>query len=263
MKTTIEEAVSLSITSSYFEKLKNNLSVDVAIVGGGPSGLVAAYYLSKNGKKVALFEREGTLGGGMWGGAMMFNKIAITKTALSILEEFNIPYTKSKGSNIYIADSITSTSSIIYHAAFAGASIFNFFSVEDIVLKKNRVSGIVVNWGPVHKLSLHVDPMVVSSKIVVDSTGHPCEITKILTKKNSIKLNTPSKNIAGEKSLSIKIAEKDTVKNTGEIFPGLFIAGMAANNVIGSYRMGPIFSSMLISGKKAAKQIETLLNKKK
>ncbi len=36
----MEQIVSSGIIDSYFEKLKSNLSVDVAIVGGGPSGIV-------------------------------------------------------------------------------------------------------------------------------------------------------------------------------------------------------------------------------
>jgi thiamine thiazole synthase len=43
----MEKIVSLGIIDSYFQKLKDNLSIDCAIVGGGPSGLVAAYYLAK------------------------------------------------------------------------------------------------------------------------------------------------------------------------------------------------------------------------
>ncbi|MEG2755540.1 MAG: FAD-dependent oxidoreductase, partial [Mucinivorans sp.] len=54
----METVVSRSIVESYFGKLKNNLEIDAAVVGGGPSGLVAAYFLAKAGKKVALFERK-------------------------------------------------------------------------------------------------------------------------------------------------------------------------------------------------------------
>ena len=46
----MEQIVSTGIIDSYFAKLKSNLSIDVAIVGGGPSGIVAAYYLAKAGK---------------------------------------------------------------------------------------------------------------------------------------------------------------------------------------------------------------------
>ena len=64
----IETQVSKGIVSTYFDKLQRNLDIDVAIVGGGPSGIVAAYYLAKAGLKVAQFDRKLSPGGGMWGG---------------------------------------------------------------------------------------------------------------------------------------------------------------------------------------------------
>lgn len=54
----IETQVSKGIINTYFEKLQSNLDLDVAIVGGGPSGIVAAYYMAKAGLKVALFEAQ-------------------------------------------------------------------------------------------------------------------------------------------------------------------------------------------------------------
>ena len=78
----IETKVSKGIISTYFEKLERNLDLDVAIVGGGPSGIVAAYYLAKAGLKVAQFDRKLAPGGGMWGGAMMFNQIVIQEEAI-------------------------------------------------------------------------------------------------------------------------------------------------------------------------------------
>ena len=88
----IETQVSKGIISTYFDKLQRNLQLDVAIVGGGPSGIVAAYYLAKTGLKTALFDRKLSPGGGMWGGAMMFNQIVIQEEALHIVKDFNISY---------------------------------------------------------------------------------------------------------------------------------------------------------------------------
>jgi thiamine thiazole synthase len=49
--------------------------------------------------------------------------------------------------------------------------------------------------------------------------------------------------------------ELQTVENTREVYPGLYVSGMAANAVYGGYRMGPVFGGMLLSGRKAAEEI--------
>lgn len=49
-----------------FDKLNRNISVDVAIVGGGIAGITTAYLLSKSGKSVALLE-DGYIGSGETG----------------------------------------------------------------------------------------------------------------------------------------------------------------------------------------------------
>ena len=58
-----------------------------------------------------------------------------------------------------------------------------------------------------------------------------------------------------------EIGEKEIVDNTGEVYPGLLAIGMAANAVVGSPRMGPIFGGMLLSGRKAAGLAVDLLKK--
>src|SRR3954467_6158389 len=46
-----------------YPKLTEDISVDVAIVGAGITGITAAYLLSKEGLKVALVEAGGVLNG--------------------------------------------------------------------------------------------------------------------------------------------------------------------------------------------------------
>ena len=250
----MEKIVSAGIVESYFDKLRRNLVLDVAIVGGGPSGLVAAYYLAKAGRRVALFERKLAPGGGMWGGAMMFNDIVVQSDALPILEELGVSYRHYRG-DAYLVDSVHSTAALIYAATRAGATIFNCYSVEDVVFKDERVAGLVVNWAPVIREGMHVDPLVIMATAVLEGTGHDCAIARLVARKNGVRLNTPTGEVIGERSLSIEEAERTTVENTKEIYPGLFVSGMAANGVSGSFRMGPIFGGMLLSGKKAAQMI--------
>ena len=47
-------------------------------------------------------------------------------------------------------------------------------------------------------------------------------------------------------------AENKILDNTKEVYPGVVVAGMAANAVYGPLRMAPIFGGMLLSGKRAA-----------
>lgn len=250
----MEYMISKGIIDSYFEKFKKILDVDVAIVGGGPSGLIAAYYQAKRKQRVVLFERKLAPGGGMWGGAMMFNDIIVQHDAIPILQELGVefkPYTEE----LYVVDSIQATSALIFQASRAGAILLNCISVEDVVLHDEKVSGVVINWAPVHREKMHVDPIIVTANAVLDATGHDCEVARILERKNGIKLDTPTGSVMGERSMNVDEAERTTIVNTKEIFPGLFVSGMAANGVNGSFRMGPIFGGMLLSGKKVAEAI--------
>ena len=48
-----EIIISKAIIEGYTQELLNYLEVEVAIVGAGPSGLAAGYYLAKKGIKTA------------------------------------------------------------------------------------------------------------------------------------------------------------------------------------------------------------------
>ena len=253
-----EVIISKSIIESYKEKLVSVLDVDVAIVGAGPSGLVCAYYLAKMGRKVVLFEKKLSLGGGMWGGGMMFNVIVVQEKAKKILDGFSIR-SKKYSENYYVADSVESVCSLGYHASNAGAVIINGVFAEDVMVKENRVCGLVINWSAVEVAGLHVDPLTIKAKVVVDSTGHPCEVVKVVERKSGLALSTETGKVLGEKSMWADAAEDIILSNTKEICPGLYVCGMAANAVFGSPRMGPIFGGMLLSGKKAAEMIGKIL----
>lgn len=247
----IEQKVSKGIISSYFNKLEENLNLDVAIVGGGPSGIVAAYYLAKAGLKVAQFDRKLSPGGGMWGGAMMFNQIVVQEEAMDIVKEFGINY-EAYTDNLYVMDSVESTAALLYHAVHAGATIFNCYSVEDVIFKNNVVNGVVVNWTPVLREGMHVDPLNILAKCVIDGTGHDSEMCRTVARKNGIRLATDTGAVVGERSLDVVSGEAEVVNGTKEIYPGLYVCGMAASAVSGTPRMGPIFGGMLMSGKKVA-----------
>jgi thiamine thiazole synthase len=249
-----EIVVSKAIIERFTEKMLQSTEVDIAIVGGGPSGLVAAYYLASAGKKVVLFERKLSLGGGMWGGGMMFNEIVIQDEAREILDLFGVR-TRKYQEGYYTADAIEAVTTICSQAARAGATIFNCMSGEDVMIREGRVTGLVINWSPVEMAGLHVDPLTIAAKNVIDTTGHATEVLKVIERKADMTLATPSGKLMGERSMWADKAERLTMENTRQICPGVYVAGMSANAAFGGPRMGPIFGGMLLSGRKVAELI--------
>ena len=256
MGQTFEHTITKGILDRFQEKLYSHLDVDTAIVGAGPSGLVAASYLTRAGKKVAIFESKLAPGGGMWGGAMLFSALVVQKEALSVLDDLDVKY-REYNEELVTADSVETTAALIHRACDSGTALFNGLCVEDVMMNEegSRINGLVVNWNSVRRLEMHVDPITINARTVLDATGHPSEICRTAAAKNNIRLNTPTGGISGEMSLNARQGERLTVEHTGSPFPGLYVSGMAANGVHGGFRMGPIFGGMLLSGKKAAELI--------
>ena len=245
----------VEITSIIFKRFskdfKNCFKLDVAIAGAGPAGLVAAKYLAEAGKKVAVFEKKLSVGGGMWGGGMTFPVIVVQEDSKDLLVDAKVKIF-DEGKGYYSASSIEAVNKLCSSAIDAGVKIFNAVSVEDVLLdEKKKVNGFVINWSAVEKAGLHVDPLSIKARFCVDATGHQAEVCRVVFKKCGF-LHTKSGGLEEEKSMNAEAGEKAVVENTKEVYPGLFVAGMCANAVYGSHRMGPIFGGMLLSGKKAA-----------
>ena len=257
-----ELKISQAIIESYSKKLLDSLDIDVAIAGAGPSGLVCAYYLAKAEKKVAIFERKLSVGGGIWGGGMMFNEIVLQSKAKRIFDELNIK-TRRYQQDYYLADSVQAASGLCFAALNAGARIFNLVTVEDVMVRSSRVCGLVLNWSAVDIAKLHIDPLTIRAKYVVDATGHDADIVRIVQEKSRIKLNTKTGKTAGQRSMWADVAEDTIVKNSGPVCSGLYVCGMAANAVFGGPRMGPIFGGMVLSGKKVANSLIKTLSIKR
>jgi thiamine thiazole synthase len=129
---------------------------------------------------------------------------------------------------------------------------------DDLILREeNRVAGVVINWTPVQTLPRQitcVDPVALETKLVIDATGHDaCVVTK-LEERGLIKT-------VGYGAMWVERSEDLVVEHTGEVHPGLVVAGMAVSTVYGLPRMGPTFGAMLLSGKKAAEIALKILKK--
>lgn len=244
-----EVTISRAILSEQHKIMTDYLDLDCAVVGGGPSGITCAALLAQKGIKVALIEKKLSIGGGMWGGGMMFPRIVVQEEAKRLLDHFGIKYREyEKG--YYVASSVEAVSKTLAAACDAGAEVFNLTTVEDVVIKgDNRVSGLVINWTVVEMAGLHIDPLTLRTKMTVDATGHDSMIAHMIRNKGG------ALEIRGEGFMWAERAENNILGHTKEVFPGLIVTGMAANAVGGETRMGPIFGGMFLSGEKAADMI--------
>jgi len=242
-----EIEISRTIIEQFHSKLLDCLDNDVVIVGAGPAGLTAAYYLAKNGIKTTVLEKRLSIGGGIWGGAAGYNVIVVEDS--TILGVMGVA-TQKKG-DLYRADAVEFATVLGYQAKKAGARILNLMEAEDIIVKQDCVKGVVVNSATIRASGLMVDPFCIAGKYVIDATGHPAEVVRM------IKARRPEILSAGlrEGFMDAEEAEVAVVEKTGEIYPGLYVAGMSVCTVFGLPRMGPIFGGMLKSGQKAAELI--------
>ena len=101
-----------------------------------------------------------------------------------------------------------------------------------------------------------VDPLALKSEVVIDATGHKAEVARIAREKLNLKIPFPK-----EGSMWASEAEKATIRNTREVYPGLVVCGMASNSIGGLPRMGPLYGAMFLSGVKAAKLTLEKFNK--
>ena len=244
-----EVVISRAILEEQNTVMMDYLDLDCAVVGAGPAGLTAAAYLAEAGIKTGVIEKKLSVGGGMWGGGMMFPRIVVQDEARPILDKFGISY-KEYQENYYVASSVEAVSHLTAAACDAGAEFFNVTMVEDVVVKGDgRVSGLVINWTAVEMAHLHIDPLTLRTKYTIDATGHDSTVAHQVKNKGG---NLP---IAGEGFMWADRAEANILEHTKEVFPGLIVAGMASNAVAGETRMGPIFGDMFLSGRRAAELV--------
>jgi thiazole-adenylate synthase len=247
-----ESKISRFIVEETMKDWMDLVESDVVIVGAGPSGMTAAYYLAKAGLKTVVFERRLGFGGGIGGGAMQFHRLVIEEPADEVLQEFGVRL-KKVDEGVYVVDAAEFMAKLASKAIDAGAKMILGVTVDDVIFREDppRVAGVAVEWTATQMSGLHVDPLFISAKAVVDATGHDAEVISVAARK------LPELNISvpGEKSAYSEVAEQLVVDNTGPVAPGLYAAGMAVCEVKSLPRMGPIFGAMVLSGKRVAELI--------
>jgi thiamine thiazole synthase len=179
------------------------------------------------------------------------NKVTVRAPAQELLSALGVPLTAVQP-GLFVADGPHACAKLIASACDAGVHVLNLTTVDDVVLREgNRVAGAVVNWAPVEALPRQitcVDPVALRSQVVIDATGHDAVVARKLADRGLLEL-------AGFSGMWVERSEDAVVEMTGEVHPGLVVAGMAVASTYGLPRMGPTFGAMLLSGRRAAEVV--------
>ena len=187
---------------------------------------------------------------------MTMNEVAIQAEALPVIERLNVRRVEVSD-GLFTVDAMELASALCLHAVQSGATILNMIYVEDLCIHQGAVSGVVVNrmMGPT---PLPVDPMTLMAPAVVDATGHETILVELLQKRGLLEDANIARRL-GDGPMNAVDGERFVVDHVGEVYPGLWICGMAVCATYGGPRMGPIFGGMLLSGQRVAERIaETL-----
>ncbi|MDP3790944.1 MAG: sulfide-dependent adenosine diphosphate thiazole synthase [Candidatus Omnitrophota bacterium] len=246
---------SAKITGEFKGWSKKYASSDVIIVGGGPAGLMAALDLARLDLKILVVESSSAVGGRLWASDFLISTSGFMPQVREILDELKVPYKKGK-SGLSVTAGSNLSSKLISAVCDAGVRILNMAEFKDLIFTDEKVEGITINWVP--QLSLKDKmiagiPTTLKSQAIIDATGLDARVCRLLMEKGAIKLDK-------HEQIDVRASENMLLEKTGNIYPGLAVAGMAVAGIYGIPQGGLTLCSMLLSGRRVADEVIKFLS---
>ena len=165
-------------------------SYDIAIVGGGPAGLSAAYKASKLGANVILFEKDDSIAHNIRTSGVTWiediEKLGISKDHYnpiknySLLSSSNEATIRGESAKSCVLNVRTTYQFLAFLAAEAGTEIMVRSNVTNVITDtKNRVLGLKVNTPK--------GDLIINCKLVIDASGFSSSVGRRLRMVNAWK----------------------------------------------------------------------------
>lgn len=159
------------------------VAYDIAVVGGGPAGLSAAYAAAKSKAKVILFEKDESIAHNIRTSGVTWieeiEKLGITSEHYNPIKNYcfispsNEITIRGSTAKSCVLNVRSAFQHLAYLAAEAGSEIMVKSSVMNVVMdSRNRISGL--------KASTPKGDMVIGSKLVIDASGFNSSIARRL-----------------------------------------------------------------------------------
>lgn len=162
----------------YKSKIVRDIETEIVVVGGGSSGIIAAYAASKEGKKVLLVERNSFLGGISTSVLDTFNgfysptdceNVVVTGYPYEVVNRLKEKSKVVERANTFGSGKVITYNSEILKCVYddmlteADVQILLHANFHDVIKEDNQVRGIII--------SCREGLIKINAKVVIDASG--------------------------------------------------------------------------------------------
>lgn len=140
------------------------------------------------------------------------------------MTEIGVPYTEASP-GLFTVNAPYVCTRLIASVYDAGVRILNRMKCEDVILNEyGRAKGVLIRWTFPEELKNQdnwTELVGIEIGVIIDATGEEAYISRRLSEKGLL-------NIRGCGAIEIERGEELLLENTGEVYPGVLLAGGTA-----------------------------------